>query len=127
MITESNNWQSSKKIKKKTIVQVLLPGGSDGDLIFYKKVATKQFPYLTRQVPKIWHTLNGDFQTKGGGSIQLNFFQYSLREWAKIHPNVVEYDGEKVERPMFDLILGTKTMKDLGIILNFQKADDYHR
>ena len=30
-------------------------------------------------------------------------------------------DGEEVERPMFDLILGTKTMKDLGIILNFQK------
>lgn len=33
----------------------------------------------------------------------------------------MEYDGVEVERPMFDLVLGTKTMKDLGIILNFQK------
>ena len=26
-----------------------------------------------------------------------------------------------MKRPLFDLILGTRTMRDLGIILNFQK------
>ena len=60
-----------------------------------------------------WHTLNGDFQTKGKESVQLNFFQYSLSKQVEIKPDVVEYDGVKVERPMFDLILGTKTMKIL--------------
>ena len=73
------------------------------------------------QVPKTWHTSNGDFETKGKAEVQLKFFQYSNSKKAKIEPDVVEYDEVKVEQPLFDLILGTKTMKDLGIILNFQK------
>ena len=44
----------------------------------------------------------------------MKFFQYS-------NSNVVEYDGVTVERPVFDLILGTKTMNELGIILDFKQ------
>ena len=63
----------------------------------------------------------GSFQTKGEGSIQLKFFEYSNSKWVKIKPDVVEYDGVKMKNPLFDLILGTKTMRDLGIILDFKK------
>jgi hypothetical protein len=29
--------------------------------------STSAYPYLTRQVPKSWHTSNGNFTTKGRG------------------------------------------------------------
>ena len=90
-----------------------------GNLLFYQKGTTKQFPYLTRQVPKSWRT-NGTFQTKGKGDLQLKFFQYSNSKWVKIQPDVVEYGKGSVEKPMFDLILGTQTMDELGIILDFK-------
>jgi hypothetical protein len=35
-----------------------------------------------------------------------------------VEPNVVEYD--KDNKPQYDLILGTETMKEFGIILNFR-------
>jgi hypothetical protein len=80
------------------------------------KKATKQFPYLTRQVQKSWCTLNGTFQTKGKGDLQLKFFQYSNSKRVKIQPDVDEYGKGSVEKPMIDLILGTQTMDELGII-----------
>ena len=36
-------------------------------------------------------------------------------------PEIVEYDGKTLEKPAFDLIIGTKTMVELGIILNFKE------
>ncbi len=35
-----------------------------------------------------------------------------------MEPDVVEYD--KDSKPQYDLILGTETMKEFGIILNFR-------
>ena len=49
----------SNKVSKKKILRVLLDTGSDGDIMFHKKGTNKPFPYLTRQVPKTWHTSNG--------------------------------------------------------------------
>ena len=121
MTAEKKNHRSNKKVPLKKLVRVLLDSGSDGDLLFHKKGAAKQFPYLTRQVPKSWCTSNGNFQTKGKGQLQLKFFQYSNSKRVKIQPDVVEYDGVTVERPLFDLILGTKTMNELGIILDFKQ------
>ena len=34
-------------------------------------------------------------------------------------PDDVEYDKSKMTKPMYDLILGCKTMKELGIVLDF--------
>ncbi len=48
----------------------------------------------------------------------LNFFEYSDSKRFHVEPNVVEYD--KVSKPQYDLILGTETMKEVGIILNFR-------
>jgi len=38
-----------------------------------------------------------------------------------ITPDVVEYDRKTMDKPEFDLILGTKTLNELGIILNFKQ------
>jgi hypothetical protein len=120
MMVEPQSHHSSKKSPQKKLVRVLLDTGSDGDLLFHKKGTAKQFPYLTRQVPKSWRTSNGTFQTKGKGNLQLKFFQYSNSKKVKIQPDVVEYTEESGGRPMFDLILGTQTMDELGIILDFK-------
>jgi hypothetical protein len=50
--------------------------------------------------------------------VEMNFFEYSDSKRYHVEPDVVEYD--KNNRPQYDLILGTVTMKELGIILNFR-------
>jgi hypothetical protein len=50
--------------------------------------------------------------------VELNFFKYSDSKRYHVEPDVVEYD--KDNKPQYDLILGTETMKELGIILNFR-------
>ncbi|NBR26605.1 MAG: hypothetical protein EBU08_23080, partial [Micrococcales bacterium] len=110
--------RSSKKASIKKIFRVLLDSGSDGDLLFHEKGTPKHFPYLTRQVPKTWHTSNGDFHTKGKCEVHLKFFEYSNSKRVLIHPDVVTCNKE--DKPVFDLIIGTKTMNELGIILDFK-------
>ena len=86
--------------------------------MFHKKGTPKSFPYLTRQIPKSWSTSNGNFTTKGKGSIQVKFFEYSNSKTVMIQPEIVEYEDTS-DKPAFDLLIGTKTMNDLGIILDF--------
>ena len=38
-------------------------------------------------------------------------------------PDVVEYDKKKMTKPVFDLIQGCKTMKELGIVPAFQTKE----
>jgi hypothetical protein len=74
-------------------------------------------------VPKSWCTSNGNFHTEGRGKLELKFFEYSNSKSVSIHPDVVEYDGDKLKRPVFDIIIGTQTMDELGIILNFKQQE----
>ena len=53
----------------------------------------------------------------------MKFFEYSNSKEFLVTPEVVEYDKKKMTRPVYDLILGCKTMKELGIVLNFQKKE----
>jgi hypothetical protein len=62
-----------------------------------------------------------NFQTKGKGDIHIKFFQYSNSKRVHMQPDIVEYNGITVERPLFDLILGTNTMDELGIMFNFKQ------
>ncbi len=50
--------------------------------------------------------------------VELNFFKHSDSKRYHVEPDVVEYN--KDNRPQDDLILGTETMKEFGIILNFR-------
>ncbi len=99
-------------------MQVLLDSGSDSDLVFVDKDKPMLLPSSKRQVPQLWNTLNGMFQTKGKAEIELNFFEYSNSKRYLAEPDIVEYN--KNDRPQYDLILGVKTMKNYGIILNFK-------
>jgi hypothetical protein len=58
------------------------------------------------------------FQTKCKAEIELNFFEYSNSKRQLAEPDIVKYD--KNNRPQYDLILGVKTMKKFGIILDFK-------
>ena len=102
-----------------TFIQILLDKGSDGDLLFYEKGTTIHFPYLTRQAPKSWHTSNGSFLTKGRSKVNLKFFEYLNSKEYLMTPDVVEYNKNKMTKPVFDLILECKIMKELGIVIDF--------
>jgi hypothetical protein len=103
---------------KQTIVPVLLDSGSNGDLIFVNKDKPMLLPYLKRLVPQSWNTLNGIFLTWRKARVELNFFEYSDTKRYHVEPDVVKYN--EINRPQYDLILGTVSMKEFGTILNFQ-------
>jgi hypothetical protein len=84
--------QSTRSCPSNTVIKVLLNSRSDGDLMFHEKGTPMHFPYLTRQVPKSWHTLNGSFLTKGRSKVSLTFFEYSNSTEYLVTPDVVEYD-----------------------------------
>ncbi len=62
------------------------------------------------------------FQTKRKAGIELNFFNYSNSKTNSkrylAESDIVEYN--KNNKPQYDLILGVKTMKKYGIILDFK-------
>ncbi len=107
--------QCSNKHCKQKIVRVLLDSGSDGNLIFVNKDEPMLLPYSKRLVPQSWNTSNGIFQMRRIARVELNFLKYSDSKRYYVEPDVVEYN--KDNRPQYDLILGTETMKELGIIL----------
>ena len=77
------------------VIQVLIDSGSDGDLMFHEKGMPMHFPYLTRQVPNSWHTLNGSFLTKGRSKVSMKIVEYSKSKEFLATPDVVEYDKKK--------------------------------
>jgi hypothetical protein len=112
--------QRSNKQCKQKIVWVLLDSGSDGDLIFVNKDKPMLLPYSKRLVLQSWNTSNGIFQMRRKARVELNFFKYSdSKNYHDVEPDVVEYD--KNNRPHYNLILGTVSMKEFSIILNFRK------
>jgi hypothetical protein len=110
--------QHSNKHYKKKLVRVLLNSGSDGNLVFVDKDKPMLVLSSKRQVPQSWNTSNGMFQTKWKAEIELNFFKYSNNKRYLVKPDIVGYD--KNNKPQYDLILGVKTMKKYGIILDFK-------
>ncbi len=110
--------QRSNKHYKRKLVRVLLDSGSDGDLIFINKDIPMLLPSAKRLVPQSWNTSNGRFQTTRKAEIELNFFEYSDSKRYLTASDIVEYS--KINRPQYDIILGVKTMKEYGIILDFK-------
>jgi hypothetical protein len=115
----SSGLKHQSKSLKSNFVRVLLDSSSDGDLWFQEKGTKPRFPYLTRQVPKSWHTSNGSFLTKGRGGVDLTFFEYSNSKQYMIEPDIVEYDPKTMAKPVFDIRLGVETLSKLGIVLDF--------
>jgi hypothetical protein len=110
-------YRNNKHYKQK-LVQILIDSDSHGNLVFVSKDMPLLLPYSKWLVPQLWNTLNGIFQAKHKTRVELNFFEYSDSKRYYSEPDVVEY--EKGSRPQYDLILGTETMKKLGIMLDFK-------
>ncbi len=62
--------------------------------------------------------MSGRFQTTKKAEIELNVFEYFNSKRYLAAPDIVEYS--KINRPQYDIILGVKTMKEYGIILDFK-------
>ncbi len=110
--------QRSNKHYKRKLVWNLLDSGSDGGLIFIDKDKPILLPTVKRLVPQLWNTSSVRFQTTRNAEIELNFFEYSDSKRYLAAPDIVEYS--KINRPQYDIILGVKTMKEYGIILDFK-------
>ena len=95
--TKYSKIKTSCKKETQKIIRILLDSGSNGDLMFHEKGTPKRFPYLTRQVPKTWCTLNGDFHAKGKGSLEVIFFEYSNSKAVFLTPDIVDYDKKTWE------------------------------
>ena len=67
-------------------------------------------------MPKSWHTSNGTFKTHDRGKLRIKFLDYSASREYNIQPDIVEYDTTHISKPGFDLILGCKTIKELGVV-----------
>jgi hypothetical protein len=98
-------------------VQVLFDSGSDGNLVFVDKHKPMLLLSSKRVVPQSWNTSNGMFQTKREAEFELNFFEYSNSKRYLAEPDIIEFD--KNNGLQYDLILDVKTMKEYGIILDF--------
>jgi hypothetical protein len=70
-------------------------------------------------MPNSWNTLNDNFLTKRRSEVRLKFFEYSNSKEYLITPDTLEYDKKKMTKLAHDLILGCKTIKELGIVQNF--------
>jgi hypothetical protein len=110
--------QRSNKHYKQKLVRVLLDSNSDGDLVFLDKDKPMLLPSSKRLVPLSWNTSNGMFQTKFKAEFELNVFEYSNSKRYLAEPDIIEY--YKNNKPQYDLILGVKTIKKYGIILDFE-------
>jgi hypothetical protein len=108
---------NSIKHYKQKLVRILLDSGSDGNLVFVDEDKSMLLPSSKRLVPQSWNTSNGMFQTKRKAEIKLNFFKYSDSRRYLAEPDILNYDNNN--EPQYDLILGVKTMKKYGIILDF--------
>jgi hypothetical protein len=113
----SHHRQRSNKHYKQKIMRILLDSGSDGDLILVDKDKPMLLPSTKRLVPQSWNTSSGRFQTTRKAEIELNFFEYSDSKRYLAAPDILEYN--KIDRPQYDIIQGVKTMKEYGIILDF--------
>ena len=66
-----------------------------------------------RQVPKSWCTLNGNFHTEEEVSqSSLNTVTVKVCNHS---PNIVEYDDDKLNKPVFKFILGPETKMKKGL------------
>jgi hypothetical protein len=100
-------------------VQVLLDSGSDGNLVFVSKDKPILLPVLEKAGSTIVYYFEWNLpETKCKARVELNFFNYSDSKRYYSEPDVVEYKVDSKQQ--YDLILGIKTMIELGIVLDFK-------
>ncbi|MCP4747846.1 MAG: hypothetical protein GY874_17170, partial [Desulfobacteraceae bacterium] len=120
MIEDKNSKSKNPKHKFK-VLKVLLDSGSDGDLLFVQKGTNCIIPLKKRVSPQKWRTSNGTFMTKNVGNLELHFPEFSRSKVASFQPDVVKVP-KTAAAPVYNLILGVKSLANMGAILNFAEA-----
>ena len=110
---------SKKKQSSQRVWRVLLDSGSDGDILFLHGSKTCDIPYDDRFKPQLWRTLNGTFTTTKLVRLELSFPEFSRSKTALLKPDIFNIPKEQ-PKPVYDLIIGVKSMINLGCILDFQ-------
>ncbi len=85
-----------------------------------EKGSNKYIPVVKRVVPELWNTSNGTFKTKKVGEVELFFVEYSGSKKVHLHPDIVEY-SKGGPPPLYDLIIGTQTLHDIGAVFDFKE------
>jgi hypothetical protein len=67
--------------------------------------------------------VTGNFwaHVKHVGDIEIVFVDYSESKRVQLRLHIVKYDGQGVTVPVYNLIIGKKTMHELGVILDFKE------
>ncbi len=82
-------------------------------------VKNMPFPYMARKAPKSQHTSNRSFQTNRRRKVRVKFSEYSASRENLLQPDIAKYDKDIMTKSGFGLILGSNTMKELGIVIDF--------
>ena len=76
--------------------------------------------YNVTNVPQLWHTSFGIYQTKKQCDIEVTFPEYSNSKRVKIQLYLIEYEKDDIG-PKYDLIIGNNVMHQLGVVLDFKQ------
>jgi hypothetical protein len=68
----------------------------------------------------LWGTSNVTFKTKKVGEIELSFVDYSASKKVHLLPDIVEYSAGG-PKPLYNLIIGKKTLHNIGTVLDFKE------
>ena len=95
-----------------------MDSGSDGDLIFVKEGNKLYIPYKERTAPQKWRTSNGTFTTNKVGKMEVIFPEFSESKVAEFEADVITVP-KSAPPPVYDLIVGVKSLANIGAILDF--------
>ena len=108
------------KASSKSAWRVLLDSGSDGDILFDHPSSPKDIIKKGRRKAQTYRTSTGTFACQEVGEINLTFPEYSTSKYHSLRPDVYTLSNED-RKPDYDLILGTETLKKLGVVLDFNQ------
>ena len=106
--------------RSRRMLRVLLDSGADGDLLMVHEGAPSIVPYQEKLRPQKWKTSNGTFETSHVGRLEVIFPDYSRSKVAKFRPDIVKIPASH-PKPIYDLIVGVKSLAHIGTVLNFAK------
>ena len=98
-------------------MKVLLDNGSDGDLLF-EHGSSSVILRNKRIAPQKWRTSSGTFQTKDVGDLSIAFPEFSKSKKAVLRPDIVRVPADQPP-PVYDLIVGVKSLANMGVVLDF--------
>ena len=102
------------------MLRVLLDSGADGDLLMVHEGTHSIIPYQEKLRPQKWKTSNGTFETSHVGRLEVLFPEFSRSKVAKFRPDIVKVPADH-PKPVYDLIIGVKSLAEVGAVLDFRK------